>query len=90
MTFTTTEASSAASTRLSPSRTNCSRHAVGILQPVGIEDKILLVKPPPGMNGISGLLFDDCCGCCCTGELYVGIGSERRLASDVASKDALV
>lgn len=73
-TLVTTIANRFASALLSPSTTNCSKDAVGIVHMVGREDKKRRVRPPPGMKGIR-LSFALACGHCKTGELYSGIGS---------------
>lgn len=77
-TFATTAARRWASALLSPSSTNWSRDAVGMGQLGGRAERILRVRPPPGMNGISdsGVPLETCCE---TGDEYEGIGSTDKL-----------
>jgi len=59
---------------------------VGVFHPGGKEDNILRVNPPPGIKEIMGLSAA-LRGCCCTGEVYVGIGKDVKLSKALEASD---
>jgi hypothetical protein len=89
-TFATTLAMSPASPVLSPSRTNCTRAAVGVDHDWGKEASRRRVRPPPGMNGTAlsaGLVSKGRCSD--TGDEYGGMGSWERDESGVEAQDGV-